>query len=138
MVVKSTKHGYLLVPESRRSFVEKLMGEHLNIITSNIAGKSLIGSDYKTLPVFEDKHTSPRIVHADFVSPDAGTGLVHCAPGHGMEDYEALQSLISDGEVAVKAPVDYRGCFTVDAVPGEPSRLLGLLDLRVGNEKVFA
>jgi isoleucyl-tRNA synthetase len=137
MVVKSKKHGYLLVAESRIGFIGELMGEHLQVVTSSIAGKSLVGSDYKTLPVFEDNHTYQHVVHADFVSPDAGTGLVHCAPGHGMEDYEALRQLISRGEVVMKAPVDDRGCFTVDAAPGDPSLLLGENVFDTGNEKVL-
>jgi isoleucyl-tRNA synthetase len=137
MVVKSNKHGHLLVAESRLGFIEELMREHLKVITSNIAGKSLVGSRYKTLPVFEDGQTFQHVVHADLVSPDAGTGLVHCAPGHGMEDYEALQQLIVDGEVVVKAPVDDRGCFTTEAAPGDPSLLLGQNVFEAGNEKVL-
>jgi isoleucyl-tRNA synthetase len=137
MVVKAKKHGHLLVAESRVGFIEELLGEHLKVITSNISGKSLVGSGYKTLPIFADNHSSRPVVHADFVSPDAGTGLVHCAPGHGMEDYEALQPLISKGEVVVKAPVDDSGCFTKDAAPGDPDLLLGQNVFVTGNEKVL-
>ena len=33
---------------------------------------------------------SPRpVLHADFVSKDSGTGVVHMAPAHGEEDFEA-------------------------------------------------
>jgi isoleucyl-tRNA synthetase len=137
MVVKAKKHGHLLVAESRIGFVEELMGEHLKVITSNITGRSLVGSKYKILPVFQDNRISRPIVHADFVSPDAGTGLVHCAPGHGMEDYETLQPLISKGEVVVKAPVDDTGCFTKDAAPGDPDLLLGQNVFQAGNESVL-
>jgi len=28
-----------------------------------------------------------RLISADFVTDDAGTGFVHCAPGHGEDDY---------------------------------------------------
>ncbi len=35
---------------------------------------------------FHDRHAP--LVLADYVSLDAGTGLVHTAPGHGREDYE--------------------------------------------------
>ena len=137
MVVKAKKHGHLLVAESRRGFLEQLMGEHLKVITSNIAGRSLLGSRYGLLPVFGVSQASRPVVHADFVSPDAGTGLVHCAPGHGMDDYEALQPLISKGEVIVKAPVDDNGCFTKDAASGDPNLLLGENVLEAGNAKVL-
>jgi isoleucyl-tRNA synthetase len=136
-VVKSRKHGYLLLAELRVAFVEKMMGENFKVITSNIAGSSLVGSRYRSPPIFEDDQKSRPILHADFVSPDAGTGLVHCAPGHGMEDYQALQPLISKGEVLVRAPVDEAGRFTQEAATVDPSLLLGLDVFGAGNERVL-
>jgi len=136
-VVKSRKHGYLLLAELRVAFVEKMMGENFKVITSNIAGSSLVGSRYRSPPIFEDDQKSRPILHADFVSPDAGTGLVHCAPGHGMEDYQALQPLISKGEVLVKAPVDEAGRFTQEAATVDSSLLLGLDVFGAGNERVL-
>ncbi|MBC8141347.1 MAG: class I tRNA ligase family protein, partial [Armatimonadetes bacterium] len=46
-----------------------------------------------------------RLVHADYVTLDAGTGLVHTAPGHGKEDFDTgrrfdlptLQPVLADG-----------------------------------------
>ena len=32
------------------------------------------------------KHSSP-VLTADYVTTDSGTGCVHTAPGHGMDDY---------------------------------------------------
>jgi len=34
-----------------------------------------------------------KIIHAPHVTSLSGTGLVHCAPAHGVEDYEAFRSL---------------------------------------------
>jgi len=31
---------------------------------------------------------SPVVVGGDYITTDAGTGLVHTAPGHGQEDYQ--------------------------------------------------
>jgi len=45
---------------------------------------------------------------ADYVTLDAGTGVVHIAPGHGQEDYE---SGIQYG-IPVYSPVDDEGKFT--------------------------
>ena len=137
MVVKSKKHGHLLVAESRLGFIEKWMEEQLEVVVSNIAGRALVGSRYKGSAIFEDLHASKPMFHADFVSPDTGTGLVHCAPGHGMEDYQALQPLISNGEIVVKAPIDDAGCFTKEATPGNPGLLLGQNVFDAGNEKVL-
>ncbi|MGQ9857883.1 MAG: isoleucine--tRNA ligase [Thermodesulfobacteriota bacterium] len=49
-----------------------------------------------------------RIILADFVTLDAGTGCVHIAPGHGKEDYEIG---VKYG-IPVYAPVDDDGRFT--------------------------
>ncbi len=48
------------------------------------------------------------IVLADYVTLDAGTGLVHTAPGHGREDYETGRRYGLD----IYSPVDDEGRFT--------------------------
>jgi len=68
------------------------------------------------------------ILLGDFVTLEQGTGCVHIAPGHGMEDYllalkynahVPCQVLAEPLEVMV--PVDDRGCFTkaFEAFAGE-------------------
>jgi len=61
------------------------------------------------------------ILLGDFVTLDQGTGCVHIAPGHGMEDYILVQEYnakASPGErLEILAPVDDAGRFT-DAVEG--------------------
>lgn len=51
-----------------------------------------------------------KVILADFVTLDAGTGCVHVAPGHGKEDYEVG---VKYG-LEVYAPVDDCGRFTQD------------------------
>ena len=36
---------------------------------------------------------------ADFVSDEEGTGLVPCAPSHGMDEYERIAKARQSGEV---------------------------------------
>jgi isoleucyl-tRNA synthetase len=48
------------------------------------------------------------IILAPFVTLDTGTGCVHCAPGHGQEDYEVGLKY----NIEVYAPVDDHGVFT--------------------------
>jgi len=60
-----------------------------------------------------------RFCVAPYVTADAGTGLVHTAPGHGAEDYVTGVRYRLD----ILCPVDERGCYT-DAV--EPASLKGL------------
>ena len=38
-------------------------------------------------PIIHGSIASCRVLPADFVAMDTGTGLVHIAPGHGREDY---------------------------------------------------
>jgi isoleucyl-tRNA synthetase len=52
---------------------------------------------------------SPGVL-ADYVTLDAGTGIVHTAPGHGAEDYETG---VRYG-LEVDCPVTDRGLFTAD------------------------
>lgn len=53
------------------------------------------------------------VIMGDHVTLDSGTGAVHTAPGHGMDDY--LVGLRYDLEVF--APIDDRGRFTEEAAP---------------------
>ena len=53
------------------------------------------------------------VMVGDHVTLDAGTGLVHTAPGHGDDDYIIGHKYGLD----VLSPVDDRGCFTAEA-PG--------------------
>ncbi|MHB1951287.1 MAG: isoleucine--tRNA ligase [Acidiferrobacteraceae bacterium] len=61
-------------------------------------------------PLIPDKRVP--VILADHVTTDTGTGAVHTAPGHGVEDY--LAGLRYD--LPVTNPVDARGRF----VPGTP------------------
>ncbi|KAI1422618.1 tRNA synthetases class I-domain-containing protein [Xylaria sp. FL1777] len=59
------------------------------------------------------------IIHANFVSANSGSGLVHMAPGHGFDDYEACNT----HGIPVVAPIDDMGNFTKDAFPDAPEVL---------------
>ncbi len=52
-----------------------------------------------------------RVLSADFVTADTGTGLVHIAPGHGADDYV----LGMDHKLPILSPVDDHGRFTDEA-----------------------
>jgi isoleucyl-tRNA synthetase len=52
-----------------------------------------------------------RVITADFVTLDTGTGQVHIAPGHGKDDYIAGQQ----NGLAVLSPVDDYGKLTEEA-----------------------
>ena len=68
----------------------------------------------KTLERFTCRHPyldrDSLIILAPYVTLDAGTGCVHTAPGHGLEDYESGVQYGLD----IYSPVDDDGRFTPD------------------------
>jgi isoleucyl-tRNA synthetase len=50
------------------------------------------------------------VVFADYVTLDVGTGAVHTAPGHGLEDYETGVAY----NLEIISPLDNLGRFTAD------------------------
>ena len=54
---------------------------------------------------------SPVVAGGDYITDDAGTGLVHTAPGHGQEDYATG---LKHG-LPLRSPVDDAGKFTPEA-----------------------
>lgn len=87
-------------------------------------GKQWAGLEYQH-PFLNRKG---RVILADYVSAEDGTGIVHIAPGHGEEDYRYgyLQNKLD-----IVSPVDSRGKFTKDF-----PEAAGLRVLKEGNEKV--
>ncbi len=59
------------------------------------------------------------IILGDHVTLEAGTGCVHTAPGHGMEDYAACRKYDNEGktDIGVIVPVDEHGFMTEEAGP---------------------
>ncbi|MCU0771081.1 MAG: isoleucine--tRNA ligase [Verrucomicrobia bacterium] len=53
-------------------------------------------------------HRTGRLQAAEFVTSDTGTGFVHIAPGHGMDDYNLGRKL----GLPIYSPVDDDGRFT--------------------------
>ncbi len=55
------------------------------------------------------------IIVGDHVTLESGTGCVHTAPGHGVEDYEVCVN--GYPEIPIVVPVDARGILTAEAGP---------------------
>ena len=56
-------------------------------ILDTFKGKELVGKDYE--PIFEDRgENAHKVWHADYVSLEEGTGIVHLAPAYGEEDFQ--------------------------------------------------
>ncbi|MDJ0786039.1 MAG: isoleucine--tRNA ligase [Myxococcota bacterium] len=76
-------------------------------------GRDLVGRRYEPLfPYFSDVEKAFRIVGAEFVDVEEGTGVVHMAPGFGEDDMDVCRA---EGIPEV-VPVDDAGNFTAEVV----------------------
>ncbi len=69
-------------------------------------GAALAENRYKQ-PIFGDQGETGKFIYADYVTLEDGTGIVHSAPGHGVDDYLAGMKF----DVPVVMPVDDDGRF---------------------------
>ena len=92
--------------------VEKVMTDEKHqpleySIVKTIKGSELVGKRFE--PLFENRGPAAhKILHADFVTTEDGTGIVHIAPAYGEEDYE----LCRKNDVPVLSLVDGDGNYT--------------------------
>ncbi len=81
-----------------KSEIEKEKSENKNFelkIIKKMKGKDLVGLEYE--PLYDIKETqnekSHKIIPADFVTTEEGTGIVHTAVMYGEDDYEVGMKL---------------------------------------------
>jgi len=73
-----------------------------------VKGHFLEGIIYKN-PLFE--RLSPVVSGGDYITTQSGTGLVHTAPGHGIDDFKTGVKY----KLPIYCPVDEKGIFTSEA-----------------------
>ena len=81
-------------------------------VLDRLKGSALVGRSYEPLfPYFseEKKRGAFVVVSDDYVTTEAGTGMVHQAPAFGEDDYRILQAA---GIEAFVVPVTPNGIFT--------------------------
>lgn len=74
---------------------------------------SFTGADFEYMKVahpFLDRES--LVIYGDHVTLESGTGCVHTAPGHGVEDFEVCKKY---PEIPIVVPVDNQGVLTADA-----------------------
>ena len=84
-------------------------------IVERCKGKALLGLSYRPLYEKYANRSAPyfTVLPSSHVTTDAGTGIVHMAPGFGEEDYDCCKPL----GVEPVCPVDAHGRFS-DDIPG--------------------
>ena len=124
--IGSTSHLLLVASERLEHALSYLpKGATFELVVGEILGKDLADGTAACLNLFTGE-ASP-ILEASFVTSASGTGVVHMAPGHGMEDYQVCQH---NNVGPVMAPVDDEGRFTAEAFRAGNSDLLQGLDVQ--------
>ncbi len=123
---------YFVLAESLLTKFYKDSEEYIHIY--RLKGADLVWLSYE--PLFDYYYNSPnidstyhdkvhKILHADFVTEDSGTGIAHEAPAFGEDDYNLVTGLEEDWKIIFAPdmanerlfnPVDDNGEFT-DEVP---------------------
>ena len=95
------------------SLVQKLAPK--SKIIEKIKGKDLSGLEYESLFPFAEIVEGKKhfVTTADFVTLEDGSGIVHCAPAFGEDDYQLCRKL----GVSLFNPVDLAGKFVADIKP---------------------
>ncbi len=113
---KNGKRYTSIVVKTRLDAVVKAAGleEGQYSVSRSVLGEQLKGLRY-VHPYVEKNPTDKDCwfaINAEFVTTEDGTGIVHIAPGHGVEDYQAGMA----NGLAVYSPVRDNGCYD-DTVP---------------------
>jgi len=106
----SNGETWIVAKEKLQGLMDKI--EAGFIVEKTVKGKELEGYKYEPLFDFassEDKAKAYRVIMSDrYVTLDVGSGLVHTAPGHGKEDFEAG----TKAGLPALSPVNIDGTFT--------------------------
>lgn len=107
-VMKDEDGAEYILAESRVASYEKQFAKAEKV--GDIVGAELVGLSYKPLFDYYNDENLYKVISADYVGDDSGTGIVHIAPAFGEDDYLAAKAL--DPKFPVIVNVDDYGNFT--------------------------
>ncbi|XP_015964560.1 isoleucine--tRNA ligase, cytoplasmic [Arachis duranensis] len=97
-------------------------------VLEKFPGSSLVGKKYEPLFGYfiELSDTAFRVVSDNYVTDDSGTGIVHCAPAFGEDDFRVcienhilnkdnLTVAVDDDGCFTEKITDFSGCYIKDA-----------------------
>ncbi len=91
-------------------------------IVGRMKGAELAGVEYAPLFPYFAHHKAFRVVTDDFVTTTDGTGLVHCAPAYGEDDFRVCRAAgidlvdpLDDSCAFTPVTPEYAGMFCKDA-----------------------
>jgi len=122
VVLATEKDGYLILAEKLvEDFVKTTYDTALDhaAIKLRLPGKALAGSYNQSAAKHPFLNRNSVVLLGEHVTPDTGTGVVHTAPGHGMDDYLVVQKynrdLSKEEQLPILSPLDNNAKYTQDA-----------------------
>eukprot|EP01091_Cochliopodium_minus_P017313 TRINITY_DN6749_c0_g1_i1.p1 TRINITY_DN6749_c0_g1~~TRINITY_DN6749_c0_g1_i1.p1 ORF type:complete len:1037 (+),score=308.71 TRINITY_DN6749_c0_g1_i1:382-3111(+) len=122
-----SENSFFVVAKDRLDALEKVFSKKVQVV-SGLTADHLESFEYSN-PLFNDNKFY-KVYDGDFVTLESGTGLVHCAPAHGADDFK----LCVEKGIEVKSFVDDNGNFAGIGI----NDLEGLNVLSEGNLKVIS
>lgn len=107
VIIKSGDEYYVMAEELYKSAMEAAEKNDYEVVAT-IKGSEL--ELMKTAHPFMDRESV--VIVGDHVTLESGTGCVHTAPGHGVEDYDVCRNY---PEIPIIVPVDENGVLTEEA-----------------------
>ena len=123
-VNEATEYVEVKVGEEQFILAKELIGKVLTdekhqpleyTVIRELKGKELVGKSYAPLLGVNRGENAHKVWHADYVSTEDGTGIVHLAPTYGEEDFVLAKKY---GIPAVHT-IDQNGFFTESDWKGE-------------------
>ncbi|SEJ50368.1 isoleucine--tRNA ligase [Demequina mangrovi] len=113
-VVRPTEGAFagkpMVLATSRLGYYGRELGEGFETLTT-LTGAQLAGLAYEPpFAHFAGRDNAHRILVADYVTTEDGTGIVHLAPAFGEEDMNVCQ----EAGIEPVIPIDSKGRFTAE------------------------
>ncbi|KQU03241.1 isoleucine--tRNA ligase [Rhodococcus sp. Leaf7] len=113
--IEDGEGGRVVLARDRVSHYAREFGDE-PVVVSEHTGADLIGLAYTPpFDFFLGHENSHRVLSADYVTTDSGTGIVHLAPAFGEEDMDVATA----NGIEVVQPLDAGGKFTSMVPPYE-------------------
>ncbi|ACU97711.1 MAG: isoleucine--tRNA ligase [Saccharomonospora viridis] len=107
VMVRADDGKRFVLAEARLSAYAKELGEEPEIV-ARYKGADLLGTRYAPpFPYFVGHENAHRVLAADYVTTEDGTGIVHIAPAYGEED----KAVTDAAGITPVTPVDSKGRF---------------------------
>lgn len=112
---KDADEYYLMNKELAPKALEESKVENYEFVGREMLGEELDLATFKHPLAVYDR--TVYVLEGNHVTLDAGTGCVHTAPGHGVDDFEVYKTYENQGKLKqdVVCPVDEKGKMTKEA-----------------------